>query len=182
MKTGKLVKAIKKSKHLQVVKAVDENGAIFQMVGYAGNLYRIENMPILNDIQMLTFLGMAKEDKGSLNYQEIDTQSKMFHDYYPGEKPVHWRTLMSDPDLKAFWEEEGTECVPEFVSVDSFELADITGSTQAFFRGNENDMYIAIKEGLLLKALLPVREVEVDGRLESLELERKLLERAKGRK
>ena len=175
MKIQKLAKAIKKSKHLQVVNAVNEEGEAFQMVGYLGNLYKIHNMPQLNDIQMLTFLGMDKEDKGKLNYQVIDTKSSMYYDYCPGEEPVFWRTLLCDPEVKAFWKSNGDDGEIVFTMVDSFDLSDITGGTQAFLRGNKNDRYIAIKEGMFLKALLPVLEVSTDGRIEELEFELKLL-------
>ena len=55
---------------MQVINTADGSGEVFQMVGYVGNLYRVENMTLLNDIQMLTFLGMEKEDKGSLNFMQ----------------------------------------------------------------------------------------------------------------
>ena len=182
MQTSKLAKAIKKSKHLQVVNAVDENGELFQLVGYAGNLYRIENMPMLNDVQMLTFLGMEKEDKGSLNYQESNFKGKLYYDDYPGEKQLHWSVLASDPELTAFWPDDISDSDIAFGMTDSFGLAGLTGSTRAFMRKFGDIKYIAIKDGMFLRALLAPQKVSVERLIERIDHERRLLERLGGEK
>ena len=181
MKISKLAAAIKKSKHMQVINTADGSGEVFQMVGYVGNLYRVENMPLLNDIQMLTFLGMEKEDKGSLNFMQQKIGGEIFHDDYTGEVQLHWSALVSDPELTVFWPDDISNSTVLFGKTESLSLAGITGSTRAFLRADENGTYIAIKEGMLLKALLAPQKVEAARLIERLDHERKLLERLGGK-
>lgn len=179
MKISNLAKAIKSNKQLNVLTTADSNGEMFQMIGYAGNLYRINNMPILNDVQMLTFLGMAKEDKGKLNYKEQTLTHDIFLDDYVGEEQMFWSTLASDHEITVFWSVALNNDEVVFAMSDSFGLADVTGSTRAFLRKSKHMTYIAIKEGMFLKALIVPQEVTVERLLERLDRERKLLERAK---
>lgn len=173
---SKLKKAIKKHKNMMVVNTADSSGELFQMVGYNGNLYRVDNMPILNDVQMLTFLGMEKADKGSLNYKESNVLGNMFQDDCPGEEQLFFNILMSDPELVAFWPSgiSGGEVV--FSMAESFLLAGMTGNTRAFLRKDNNLTCIAIKEGMFLKALLVPQDVTVETLLDTLDNERMILE------
>lgn len=175
MKISQLAKAIKKSKQIMVVNTADSSGEMFQMVGYAGNLYRVDNMPILNDVQMLTFLGMEKSDKGSLNYQEKHRVGDMFQDDCPGEEQMFWHVLASDPDLVVLWPAGTNGGKVVFAMTESFMLAGISGSTRAFLRTDGDTTYIAIKEGMFLKALLVEQGVTVERLLDNLDNERKLL-------
>ena len=175
---SKLKKAIKKHKNMMVVNTADSSGEMFQMVGYNGNLYRVDNMPILNDVQMLTFLGMEKTDKGSLNYQEKDLLGDMFQDDCPGEEQMFWNVLMSDSELVMLWPAGTNDGKVVFAVSESFQLAGISGSTRVFLRKYRDNTYIAIKEGMFLKALLVPQDVTVGMLLDNLDNERKILERA----
>lgn len=179
MEIKRVAKMIKKTRTLRVITTCDGSGTVFQLVGDGRAYYRIENMPVMKKLSMFTFLGLEDEiDK--LDYHETEKyeqeEAEIYQDYFEDEKIMIGRGLLCAAGVRML--RDGDDIWNDTIVFTDKELLwpiKIDGDTEECLRVDGDERVIAVKSGMLLKALLPVMEINPDVYIHKLQEETRMM-------